>query len=188
MRKQKIAFGPGASSLMLIAVVLALSVLTVLTMISARNDEALSIRSTETRLEVAGLFARGEQSLAKLDAVLAEAMKEHPETESYLAAVGESLPEGMQLKDDRVSWTEELDGRTLVCAVRLNAPGEETRYRWVSHRLGEADIWEEDFQGSVDEDGFGDEEAPEEASGPAETDGSDETGGEDDLFGEDEPE
>ena len=38
MKKQKIAFGPGAASLILIAVVLALSVLTVLTMISARND------------------------------------------------------------------------------------------------------------------------------------------------------
>ena len=45
MNKRKIAVGPGASSLILIAVVLALSVLTVLTMIAARNDEALAQRS-----------------------------------------------------------------------------------------------------------------------------------------------
>ena len=133
MKKQKIAFGPGAASLMLIAVVLALSVLTVLTMISARNDEALSQRSVETRQEVYGLFARAERSLAKLDAVAAAAGKE-----------------GMRMENDQVFWEEQAEDRMLECAVRLNAPGEGPRTVWTLHRLGEADIWENDF-GNWDE-------------------------------------
>ena len=73
MSRQKIAMGPGASSLILIAVVLALSVLTVLTMISARNDEALSLRGEETRTEIYELFARGELgSLPPCDLIFAE--------------------------------------------------------------------------------------------------------------------
>ena len=71
MSRKKIAVGPGASSLILIAVVLALSMLTMLTMLSARSDEALALRSLQTRQEVYGLFAAGEKSLAALDAELA---------------------------------------------------------------------------------------------------------------------
>ncbi len=179
MRKQRIAFGPGASSLILIAVVLALSVLTVLTMISARTDEALSLRSVETRQEVYGLFAQGERSLAKLDAVLVRAGKDHPAAADYLAAVGESLPEGMRMQHDQVLWEEKTGERTLECAVRLNAPGEEPRAVWTLHRLSEADIWEEDeFDSFAD---FGDADFGEEAEDGenfgAEEDGGDEAGG-----------
>ena len=79
-----------------------LSVLTVLTMISARSDEALAVRSAETRQEVYGLFAAGEASLAKLDAVLVSCLAENPaDQEAYLASVKEHLPEGMRLRKDR---------------------------------------------------------------------------------------
>ena len=148
MKRQKIAFGPGAASLMLIAVVLALSVLTVLTMISARNDEALSLRSVETRQEVYGLFARAERSLARLDAAVARAGKENPG--DWLKAIGENLPEGMRMEGDRVFWEEQAEDRMLECGIRLNAPGDGPRTAWILHRLGEADIWENDF-GNWDE-------------------------------------
>ena len=151
--------------------VLALSVLTVLTMISARTDEALSLRSVETRQEVYGLFAQGERSLARLDAVLARAGKAHPAVEDYLAAVGESLPEGMRMRQDQVLWEEKTGDRTLECAVRLNAPGEEPRAVWTLHRLSEADIWEDDEFDSFSD--FGEEPADEEDPG-AEADDGDE--------------
>lgn len=148
MKKQKIAFGPGASSLMLIVVVLALSVLAVLTMFSARNDETLSQRSLETRKEVYGLFAGAERSLAKLDAVAVRAAAENPG--EWLKAVEEDLPEGMRIEGDQVFWEEKAEDRMLECAVRLHAPGGGTRTTWTLHRLGEADIWENDF-GNWDE-------------------------------------
>lgn len=145
MSKRKIAAGPGASSLILIAVVLALTVLAVLTMIAARNDQALAVRTAETRQEAYGLFADGERSLAKLDGVLAECLAAKPaDGEALLAAAEKMLPEGMTLEGDTVSWTEQRGLRQLECAVRINPPGAEKRTEWVRHRLGEEDIWDED--------------------------------------------
>ena len=145
MNKRKIAVGPGASSLILIAVVLALSVLTVLTMIAARNDEALAQRSAETRQEVYGLFAAGEKSMARLDAVLAACRADKPsDMESYLARVAEKLPEGMKLREDVVSWTEKTETRALECAARVTEPGETARAVWTMHRLTAGDIWEDE--------------------------------------------
>ena len=145
MKKRKIAVGPGASSLILIAVMVALSVLTVLTMISARSDEAMTRRSAETREEVYALFARGEESLARLDAALVSCMAETPgDRDACLAAVAERLPDGMKMNGDRVQWTERTDTRTLECAVRLLPGGGRKRIEWISHRLNAGEIWEED--------------------------------------------
>ncbi len=174
--KRKIAVGPGASSLILIAVVLALSVLTVLTMISARSDEAMATRSAETRQEVYALFAAGERSMAKLDEIVAGALTENTgDREACLAAVKENLPEGMTMKEDQVFWTEKIGNRALECAVRVTEPGSEQRLVWTLHRLGAGEIWEED---PFDDWGDWDEE---EEDGDAEEDF-----GEDDLSEEDE--
>ena len=154
MKKQKIAVGPGAASMMLIAVVLALSVLTVLTMISARSDESLSRRSVETRQQVYSLFAKAEESMAKLDAVLAAA-GEKGSGDAYLEAVGAALPEGMRMEDGQVFWQESESGRQLECGVKLNEAGAFPRAEWTLHRLGEADIWSDEFE----DDGFDDAEA-----------------------------
>jgi hypothetical protein len=153
LSRRKIAAGPGASSLILIAVVLALSVLTVLTMISARNDEALSLRSEETQEEVYALFARGERSLAALDAVLVKAGKDAGDMEDYLEEVQENLPQGMTLREDQVFWTEKTDNRALGCGVRLLPPGGAERTRWTLHRLGAGDLWTEEEEPEAAETG-----------------------------------
>ena len=158
MSRRKIAAGPGASSLILIAVVLALSVLTVLTMISARNDEALSLRSEETQEEVYALFARGERSLAALDAVLVKAGKDAGDMEDYLEEVQEDLPQGMTLREDQVFWTEKTDTRALECGVRLLPPGGAERTRWTLHRLGAGDLWTEEEETEAAETGAADAE------------------------------
>ena len=158
MSRRKIAAGPGASSLILIAVVLALSVLTVLTMISARNDEALSLRSEETQEEVYALFARGERSLAALDAVLVKAGKDAGDMEDYLEEVQENLPQGMTLREDQVFWTEKTDNRALECGVRLLPPGGAERTRWTLHRLGAGDLWTEEEEPETAETGAADAE------------------------------
>lgn len=158
MSRRKIAAGPGASSLILIAVVLALSVLTVLTMISARNDEALSLRSEETQEEVYALFARGERSLAALDAVLVKAGKDAGNMEDYLEEVQKDLPQGMTLREDQVFWTEKTDNRSLECGVRLLSPGGAERTRWTLHRLGAGDLWTEEEEPETAETGAADAE------------------------------
>ena len=135
MNKRKVALGPGAASLIMIVVALSLCMMAMLTQISARNDYNLCSRSAEMVQRVYELNAQSEKRLAELDAVLAKAQKESPDQESYLAKVGESLPEGMTLEEDRVTWLEPLDNRNLECVVQLLPPGEAQRTKWVSHKL-----------------------------------------------------
>ena len=135
MKKQKIAMGPGAASLILIVVSLALCMLAMLTLVSARNDANLSEKSADMIEQVYLLSAQSERSLAALDAVIVRCRAEHPEEEDYLAAVEENLPDGMTLEDDVVSWSEPLDNRSLECAVKLLQNSAASRMEWVSHKL-----------------------------------------------------
>ena len=161
MRKQKIAVGPGASSLMLIAVVLALTVLTVLTMISARNDESLSLRSVETRQRPS--FPAGAETPG----------------EAYLQAVRSALPEGMRMEGDQILWEEKGNDRRLECGVKLKEAGTFPRTEWVLHRLGEADIWEDSFDDLSDLRDDIAEENPEDETGADDADMMDDS----DLLG-----
>lgn len=135
MNKRKIALGPGAASLILIVVVLSLCMLAMLTMISARNDNNLSVRSVASVEAVYELSAKSEASLSELDMILYSFKQDSMSDEEYLDSVSENLPEEMILEDGLVSWVEELDGRTMECAVRVMPLDEEMRFEWVSHRL-----------------------------------------------------
>ena len=135
MNKRKVALGPGAASLILIVVVLSLCMMAMLTQIGARNDYNLCTRSAEMVQRVYELNAKSERKLAELDVLLAGAQKDAGDTEAYLARVGEILPEGMTMEEDRITWTEPLDNRTLECIVKLLPPGETQRTEWISHKL-----------------------------------------------------
>ncbi len=150
MNKRKVAVGPGASSLILIAVVLTLCVLAVLTMISARNDNALSVRSARTAEEVYALSASGEKSLSALDAVLVRCRGEAADEAGYLKAVEENLPEGMSMEEDQVFWKETLGNRTLACGVRLLPADQTVRFEWTLHRLTTGSDSEEDGEDEWD--------------------------------------
>lgn len=145
MKQRKIALGPGAASLILIVVVLSMCVLCMLTLISAKNDASLSQRSAEMVETVYGLNARSEESLAALDAVLAECAAQAEDHTAYLALVEAQLPPEMFLDQEIVYWTE-TDGngaRQLECAVQIMPLGEMPRAIWVQHYLmvGTEDIW-----------------------------------------------
>ena len=133
--KRKIALGPGAASLILIVVALSLCMMSMLTIIAAKNDYSLCSRSSSMIERVFALSAQSERKMAELDQVLIACRKDHPDMESYLSAVEENLPEGMSLEEDQVTWTEPLDNRVMECIVQLNDPSEETRMTWVSHKL-----------------------------------------------------
>ena len=135
MNKRKVALGPGAASLILIVVVLSLCMMAMLTQIGARNDYNLCKRSAEMVQRVYELNAQSEKKLAELDAILVSEQKNASGMDAYLKAVGEKLPEGMTLEEDRVTWTEPLDNRNLQCIVQLLPPGEKQRTKWISHKL-----------------------------------------------------
>lgn len=135
MNKRKIALGPGAASLILIVVVLSLCMLAMLAQIGSRNDLSLASRSASMITRVYNLSANSERKLAELDQILARCQKETQDMQSYLALVEENLPEGMEIEEDQISWTEPLDNRTMNCTVRLQEPGELPRAVWTNYKL-----------------------------------------------------
>ena len=136
MNQREYRIGPGAASLMLLVVVLSMSVLGMLALMSARSDENLSLRSEEVARQVAELNVSAEQSLARLDAVLAQAAQAAQSDGEYLARIEAALDENMTLTDRTVSWEETNDeGRTLACAVELEPLGAFLRYTRTSCQL-----------------------------------------------------
>lgn len=140
MNQREYRIGPGAASLMLLVVVLSMSALGMLAMMSARSDESLSLRSQDVARQVAELNVSAEQSLARLDAVLADAARTAQGEADYLARVEAALAEepeaGMTLLGRTVSWTETNDERrTLICAVELQEQGAFPRYVKAVYRL-----------------------------------------------------
>lgn len=144
----------------------------------ARDDERPvgrkpSLRSQDVARQVAELNVSAEQSLARLDAVLADAARAAQGEADYLARVEAALAEepeaGMTLLGRTVSWTETNDeGRTLTCAVELQERGAFPRYVRTVYRLatdeGEPDGEERlfDARGSCD---HGTDENPAKSAG-----------------------
>lgn len=134
--KRDFHIGPGAASLILIVVILAMSVLSILALTNARNDERLSVRADNVVMSIGELNLKAERSLAKLDSILKYAGKTTIDDENYLRAISEALPENMNYADGIVSWDEEdEENRVLRCAVQITSRGSRERYIWQEHRI-----------------------------------------------------
>ena len=133
-RRSSVSLGPGASSLILIFVVLALSVLGMLSLLTARNDLKFSERSAQVIEAVYRLNEQAEESRAQISRILAEN--------------AEALPEPYELFEDEIAWSEEIQisldtdtaddnarTMTLDCAVRILPDPKNTRTEWIRHNL-----------------------------------------------------
>ena len=134
-KKSSITFGPGASSLILIFVVLALSILGMLSLMNGRNDVRLSERSAQVIEAVYALNVRAEEKRAEIDAAMAAARRETQDEEAYLQYLQGALPEDVSLEGDEISWTESDGFRTLDCALQVLPWGAEARAQWVRYDL-----------------------------------------------------
>ena len=134
-KKSMISFGPGASSLILIFVVLALSILGMLSLMNSRNDIRLSERSVQVTQAVYTLQTAAEEKRAALDALLAKAAQEAENNEAYAAAVQAVLPEDVAWEAGALCW-EETDGfRSLNCALETQPLDAQERTRWIHFEL-----------------------------------------------------
>lgn len=133
--KGRMRVGPGAALVTLVVVVLSLSVLGMLTLMDARNDDRLSERAARVAEEIAVLEARSEESLAALDALLAQCAAQAQDEEDYLARVAAALPEDRMLAGRQILWREEDRGRSLECAAEIAPLGDFPRIQWREHRL-----------------------------------------------------
>ena len=144
-RKSAVSLGPGASSLILICVVLALAIMGMLSLLTARNDLKFSERSAEVIRTVYQINELAEIRRAEIERILGNAAKDG---EDFLTAAGNALPDGTELIDDEITWTEEImidldpdgsdpDARTMMldCALRILPEGEGERTQWIRHDL-----------------------------------------------------
>lgn len=134
-RKSSISFGPGASSLILIFVVLSMSVLGMLSLMNSRNDIRLSQRSASVVEAVYALNVQAEESRARVDAILLEAAKDAASDDAYLTAVRDMLPENMTVRERLIEWTETDGLRKLSCALEVQPLGSESRALWARYSL-----------------------------------------------------
>ncbi len=134
-RQSGISLGPGASSLILIFVVLSLSILGILSLMTGRNDRNLSERSVEVIEAVYRLNEQAESTRAEIDTVLAACSQQASNEADRLTAMESLLPEGVTLEEGRICWTETDGTRILVCALEAEPIGSEVRSRWVEHTM-----------------------------------------------------
>ncbi len=134
-KKSSISFGPGAASLLLIFVVLAMSVLGMLSLMNSRNDVRLSERSVQVMEAVYALNTKAEESRARVDAALYQLSGEPEDGEAYLAAVQKALGDEAAVDGSRISWNETDGIRTVHCALEVLPAGSGQRTRWLRHAL-----------------------------------------------------
>lgn len=140
MRQKEYHIGPGAVSLLLIIVVVSMSVLGLLSLVSARGDYRLTQRALTFAVEERSAAENAERALAELDAVLAACGREAESEEEYLAAVAGNLPVGMTLEGNVVKWSEQVGAaRMLLCEIEILPMGEEQRFEWRKHIYSAAD-------------------------------------------------
>lgn len=147
MNRRHFQIGPGAASLLLIAVVLCMSVLGVLSLVSAMGDARLSSRSAQMAQYMGEVNASSERSLALLDGALV-ACADAADDSAYLDAVQAVLPDGMSLDGHLVSWVEASgEGHFVECKAQIAPLGDFPRVQWTEHRLY-TEIMEEDIDNS----------------------------------------
>lgn len=134
-QKSSISLGPGASSLILIFVVLAMAVLSMLSLMTARNNLEFSERSAAVIESVYQLNEIAEERRAEVERLLAAAAVEAASEDDYLALIAESLPEDMELFGDEISWSESDGTRMLDLALQVLPTDAESRTVWVRHDL-----------------------------------------------------
>ncbi|MBO7709430.1 MAG: hypothetical protein J6S83_03115 [Lachnospiraceae bacterium] len=146
-----IRMGPGAASLILIFVMLALSILAMLTLVNAKNDEQISVRSARVTEAVYDLEAQAQRIYGKILYLCREADEEIRQDTARLsrevaARVNEEAGDGMPLlnaQEDTISWTVTDGVRSFECTVRLT--GEDRKQaEWILHRMNMDGIWTED--------------------------------------------
>lgn len=153
MKQRQYHVGPGAVSLLLIIVVVSMSVLGLLSLISARGDYKLTRRAVQLAVAERQTSAEAEETIAQLDAVLTACWQKCETDEEYLSAVLENLPEEMTMDGRVIRWEQLSDsGRTLMCSIEVLPVDHGERFVRLSHRFEAAvgeiyedmnfDVWE----------------------------------------------
>ena len=134
-KKTLISLGPGAPSLILIFVILSLSILGMLSLMTARSDRKLSERTAEVIRAVYSLNNLAEEKVWELNDTVQTLAEGNPSEEEFLKALPDRVPEGMELEDGCLFWQETDESRVLDCAVKVTWEDGKAGIVWVKHSL-----------------------------------------------------
>ena len=133
--RARVSFGPGAPSLILIFVVLALSIFGMLSLLNSRNDAKLSERSVEVIKQVYEFNCAAEETRAMIDAVLKQAADNAADDAEYMEQIEAMLPEDLEIDGRDIIWTETDGIRNLHCVIRVLPAGGDEREMWIRHTV-----------------------------------------------------
>lgn len=132
--RRNFRIGPGAASLMLVVVVVAMCLLALLALIEVYGDYKLTQRSIDFTVAEYEASAAGEYAAAELDSIFMSCAEGADGDAVYLAAIEENLPDNYVMDGRIVSWEQPTpDGRTLMCSVEIMPLNSENRFEWVAH-------------------------------------------------------
>ena len=134
-RNSSVSLGPGASSLILIFVALAMTVLGMLSLMTARNDLKFSERSAEVIEAVYQLNEQAEEHHMQIEELLAGIAAVSDDEESYLSNIENALPEDMEYYEGEITWEESDESRIIDCALQVLPLSEKPRIQWIRHNL-----------------------------------------------------
>ncbi len=148
-QKRNFHFGIGTSSILMIFVVVCLTVFAVLSFSTARADQRLTEKALEETAAYYAADMRAEETLARVDGVLADLLASAPENYTDAAAAALSA-EGVSASLDGGSLfgTAEFsigEDRVYRLSFRVNPAGAASRYTVMARIVENTGVWEEEF-------------------------------------------
>lgn len=134
--KSEYRVGVGASSVLMILVVLALTALSLLALSSARNTEALAKRNQQMVTDSYEAAADAQLRLMEADQWLLAAREASADEAAFAQALADTLPAGFTLAEGRFSFqTDAGDGRHIAVSATITPYGQAgPRYAVTQHR------------------------------------------------------
>ena len=134
MTKRRFGILPGAASLLLVIMVIAVTTFALLALSEGGNEKNLAERAMIFACAEAEKACEAQKALALLDEALFESYALSATQEEYMLNVSTLLPSVFSLEADKVSafFTGEM-GRNLYLQARILPFGSESRYEVVSH-------------------------------------------------------
>ncbi|WP_052446671.1 hypothetical protein [Candidatus Soleaferrea massiliensis] len=157
MKQQKtrtrMYLGTGASSILMIFIVLCLTTFGVLSYTSARADLKLTEKNEDAVYASYQAETQAQAILQQIDTVLGQARKNSAETgtnDKMLNLSRLSEIEGLTISEDTVSFSVACgDRKALQVLLKLTSPEEEKRYELISYRYVDTGEWQAEESGEL---------------------------------------
>ena len=142
--------GVGASSLLMILVILCLTTLGVLSLTSALAEYRLSSRAAQTAAAYYEASANAQEKIAQIDRILADIRKESANSGEYAANITESGLKFANTDQSLVEISEPLgDGRVLTVRLQILPYESAKRYRVAEYAVIDEREWTQETWDSL---------------------------------------